>query len=90
MKTVAVGTNNEAKIAAVRAVLSEKEYRIVSLEVPSGVSAQPLSDEETRLGAIGRAKRALEAAEADIGIGLEGGVTKIDGQWWLCNWGVAR
>ncbi|MED3669059.1 DUF84 family protein, partial [Geobacillus kaustophilus] len=88
MKTVAVGTNNEAKIAAVRAVLSEKEYRIVSLEVPSGVSAQPLSDEETRLGAIGRAKRALEAAEADIGIGLEGGVTKIDGQWWLCNWGA--
>ncbi|ASS98504.1 MULTISPECIES: DUF84 family protein [Geobacillus] len=88
MKIVAVGTNNEAKIAAVRAVLSETEYRIVSLEVPSGVSAQPLSDEETRLGAIGRAKRVLEAAKADIGIGLEGGVTKIDGQWWLCNWGA--
>ncbi|MGZ0086767.1 DUF84 family protein [Caldibacillus thermoamylovorans] len=88
MKTIAVGTKNEAKIAAVRAVFGETGDRIIPLEVPSGVSRQPLSDEETRRGAIERAKRALEAIEADIGIGLEGGVMNIDGQWWLCNWGA--
>ncbi|MFC0298757.1 DUF84 family protein [Geobacillus jurassicus] len=87
MKTIAVGTKNEAKVAAVRSVFGE-DCRLVALDVPSGVSAQPLSDEETRLGAIQRAQRALEAAEADIGIGLEGGVMKIDGRWWLCNWGA--
>ncbi|ABO68069.1 MULTISPECIES: DUF84 family protein [Geobacillus] len=88
MKTIAVGTKNEAKVAAVRAVFGGSQWRIVPIDVPSGVSAQPLSDEETRRGAIQRAKRALEAAEAEIGIGLEGGVMNMDGQWWLCNWGA--
>ncbi|ATA61032.1 NTPase [Geobacillus stearothermophilus] len=88
MKTVAVGTKNEAKVAAVRAVFAAPSWRLVPLDVPSGVSVQPLSDEETRLGAMNRAKRALDAAGAEIGIGLEGGVMRIDGQWWLCNWGA--
>ncbi|MED4360709.1 DUF84 family protein, partial [Geobacillus stearothermophilus] len=58
MKTVAVGTKNEAKVAAVRAVFAAPSWRLVPLDVPSGVSVQPLSDEETRLGAMNRAKRA--------------------------------
>ena len=52
-----------------------KDAEITSLSVPSGVSAQPFSDEETMQGAINRAKRALEEG-APIGIGLEGGVMK--------------
>ncbi|OAT74194.1 DUF84 family protein [Parageobacillus thermoglucosidasius] len=88
MKIVAIGTTNQAKIAAVKAIFSSGQYALVPTNVPSDVSAQPLSDRETRQGAMNRAKHALEKENADIGIGLEGGVMEIDGELWLCNWGA--
>lgn len=80
MKIVAIGTTNQAKIAAVKAIFSSEQYALVPTNVPSDVSAQPLSDRETRQGAMNRAKHALEKENADIGIGLEGGVMEIDGE----------
>jgi inosine/xanthosine triphosphatase len=88
LKIVAIGTTNQAKIAAVKAIFSSEQYALVPTNVPSNVSAQPLSDHETRQGAINRAKHALQKENADIGIGLEGGVMEIDGELWLCNWGA--
>ncbi len=75
-RLVAVGSTNPAKIEAVRAAMRRLApgAAVVAFDVPSGVSVQPWGDDETRLGAVGRARAALAAGNADYGIGLEGGV----------------
>ncbi|MFK3938285.1 DUF84 family protein [Alkalihalobacillus sp. NPDC078783] len=86
---VAIGTKNPAKVHAVKETLLSEPITFVSVEVPSGVSCQPFSDDETRLGALNRAKAALVDTDADLAIGLEGGVSETDtGALMLCNWGV--
>ena len=82
---VVVGSKNKTKVGAVEKVWKDAE--ITSISVPSGVSAQPFSDEETMQGAINRAKRALEEGSS-IGIGLEGGVMKTEHGLFMCNWGA--
>ncbi len=50
------------------------------VSVPSNVSDQPMSSEETLTGAENRAKNAkTEAPESDYWVGIEGGIEKIDG-----------
>ncbi|TLS39407.1 DUF84 family protein [Pseudalkalibacillus caeni] len=83
---VGIGSKNPVKVKAVEEVIDDG--KAVSLNVPSGVSEQPFSDEETRLGAINRAKAVVERGKVEIGIGLEGGVEEIDGQFFVCNWGA--
>lgn len=83
---VVVGSKNKTKVGAVEKVWGDAT--ITSLSVPSGVAAQPFSDEETMQGAINRAKRALQEGEAQIGIGLEGGVMKTAHGLFMCNWGA--
>ena len=84
---IAVGTTNQAKVQAVKNVF-QYDYEIVNGKVPSGVSEQPFSDEETIQGAINRAKASIEKFSADLGIGLEGGVTETSFGLMLCNWAV--
>lgn len=74
---VAVGSKNSTKIRPVKKVFSYyfDEVIVVSSEVPSGVSDQPLSEEEMYKGALNRAKRVLKKhPEADFGVGVEGGI----------------
>ncbi len=86
---VAIGTKNPTKVNAVnKAFSSFIEAEFISTNVPSNVSAQPLTDLETVTGAINRAKNALEAEGADLGVGLEGGLIKTDYGFFLCNWGA--
>ncbi|MEM0363079.1 MAG: DUF84 family protein [Sulfolobaceae archaeon] len=75
---VAVGTKNQVKISAVKEALDilKLKYDLVSVEVDSGVSAQPFCD-ETYVGARNRAYNALKAVNADIGIGIEGGICYV-------------
>ncbi|KSU83614.1 inosine/xanthosine triphosphatase [Fictibacillus enclensis] len=80
----AIGSANPAKVKAVEQMIKEP---VQPLDVPSGVSPQPLSDEETRLGAVNRAKACVEKG-AELGFGLEGGVTDMEGTLYLCNWGA--
>jgi len=54
--------------------------------VDSGVSEQPMTDAETRKGARNRAKRALDAGDYDLGVGLEGGVASLDDDLLLTMW----
>lgn len=84
-----VASNNPAKIKAVSSVLTELglAFDLQPTETDSGVAAQPFSLEETRLGAINRAQRALGTGE-DFAIGLEGGVYELNGVLYLCNWGA--
>lgn len=75
---VAVGSTNPVKKRAVEGVVTEFDGSVVAVAVDSGVSEQPSSVEETVAGAKNRARRALEATDADYGVGLEGGVTRFE------------
>lgn len=87
---VAIGTKNKAKIKSVENILSEifDEPIFESFNVNSEVSEQPFSEEETRQGAINRAKNALKRSNADLSFGLEGGVKEIDNKLYCINWGA--
>ena len=82
-----LGSENQAKKrAVVRIVENYMENSTVSTaSVASGVSAQPMSEEETRQGAI---NRSVIAAKDAYGIGLEGGVHMVADTMYLCNWGA--
>lgn len=74
---IAVGSTNPVKVMAVRNVARRvwPLVEVVSLEVASGVSVMPLSDAESVSGARNRAVAAQQQTGADLGIGLEGGVS---------------
>lgn len=76
-----VGTQNEAKLLAVKEVIEDysflKEAEIVGQEVASGVSDQPKSMKETVLGAKNRAKIVWQ--KSGLGIGLESGLIEVPG-----------
>ncbi len=94
--SIVVGSSNPVKLAAVRAVLvrlaglsSGAAYDIQALEVESGVPDQPIGDDETQCGARNRALAALQASDAELAVGLEGGVIVIDGgHMRTCAWAV--
>jgi inosine/xanthosine triphosphatase len=46
--------------------------------VPSGIPVQPLSATETERGARNRAQNAFEATDADLAIGMEGGLEPVE------------
>mmetsp|Transcript_468 Transcript_468/g.587 ORF Transcript_468/g.587 Transcript_468/m.587 type:complete len:243 (-) Transcript_468:66-794(-) len=85
---VAVGSGNPCKIDAVRSAFEETfssspvavDVVVTSHNVESGVSNQPIGDDETKLGAMNRARAAWALAEKegcqtpDFAVGLEGGV----------------
>jgi inosine/xanthosine triphosphatase len=94
-----VGSRNPVKVGAVQAVMQRVAAQglmpgvtaatVQGLEVASGVSDQPVGDEETRQGALSRANAALQAAPgADFGVGLEGGILKLEGDIFTCAWCV--
>jgi len=78
---IAVGSGNPVKRRAVEtAVASTVEApEVVTESVDSGVSEQPYGQSETITGAETRARNALAAGAYDLGVGLEGGVARIDG-----------
>ena len=83
---IVLGSKNKAKQQAVINVF--KDDMIYTIDAPSDVSAQPLSDQETLTGAINRSIYARNTLEHGIGIGLEGGVMEIGDQLFLTNWGA--
>ncbi|HEY3366901.1 MAG TPA: inosine/xanthosine triphosphatase [Symbiobacteriaceae bacterium] len=85
MRLAAVGSTNPVKVGAARRIFAEcfPDVEVVAVDVPSGVSAQPVGDEETMQGAVARAKAAKAAAGAEFGIGLEGGVTFQGDECWM-------
>jgi non-canonical (house-cleaning) NTP pyrophosphatase len=98
---VRVGSANQTKINATRECFElvlklcrELELHVEGVNVPSGVSPQPLSDQETYNGAMQRALNALGTyphCEADalyLGVGLEGGLCAAHGQGFLTSWAV--
>jgi inosine/xanthosine triphosphatase len=85
---IAVGSTNPVKIAAVQVVTARAfpTATVISLSVDSGVSEQPWGDTETRQGALNRAQAALAATDADLGVGLEGGLVETELGLMTCAW----
>src|SRR3989344_1705067 len=93
MKKIVVGSENPAKIAAVKAgfeaMFPGEAFEIRGVSVASGVADQPMSRQETMLGAMSRAQRALEAvSDAEYAIGLEGGAEELGGKLGAFAWTV--
>ncbi|MGV3488997.1 MAG: DUF84 family protein [Tuberibacillus sp.] len=88
MLKVGVGSKNPAKLKAISRLCEPMGWEVLAVDAPSGVSAMPMSDQETKLGAVHRSQAVLNLSDANIGIGLEGGVMDIEGDMYLCNWGA--
>lgn len=81
---VAVGSDNPTKIAPVKSVFRHyfRDVTVIGVPIPSGVSEQPLDEDETYSGALTRAKKAIESInDADYGVGIEGGLEKYNYGW---------
>ncbi|MFJ7953153.1 DUF84 family protein [Lysinibacillus sp. NPDC096418] len=87
---IAIGTTNKAKIGAVEVIAKQffEQAKFTYYKAPSGVSEQPMTTEETRQGAINRAKNTLAVTDATLSFGLEGGVMEIEDNMYVCNWGA--
>ncbi len=90
VRRVAVGSVNAVKVNAVCAVLARiaPHATVESIAVRSGVADQPFGDAETIRGARARAEAARRACDADLGVGLEGGVVDDAGAMRTCAWAV--
>ncbi|MBH0157880.1 DUF84 family protein [Fictibacillus sp. 5RED26] len=85
---IGIGSSNPAKIKAAHPFITHfEDAELVSYASDSLVAAQPFSDEETKIGAINRARDCVKQG-ADIGIGFEGGVMEMEDGMYLCNWGA--
>ncbi|EPZ45647.1 inosine/xanthosine triphosphatase [Alicyclobacillus acidoterrestris] len=88
MMNVLVGSRNPAKIDAVALAFEALgiSVQVRGETVPSDVSEQPFSNDETMKGAVNRARHAIALASADYAVGLEGGVEEGPYGLLLCNW----
>jgi len=75
---VAVGSQNPVKLAATESAVPF-DATVTAVRVESGVSEQPRGHAETITGATNRATAARETADADLGVGIEGGVSSTEG-----------
>jgi inosine/xanthosine triphosphatase len=81
---VIVGSLNNVKVRAIKSCFISDD--VIGMDAKSLVSAQPIGDEETMLGAINRAKEAKK--QGDIGIGLEGGVVNTPYGMFVISYGA--
>lgn len=78
LKKIVIASLNPVKIACIRQafkkVFPEVKFEFQSVQAPSGVPDQPMSDEETLLGALNRISYIQKNTEADFWVGIEGGI----------------
>jgi inosine/xanthosine triphosphatase len=89
LRRVVVGSTNPVKVKAARAVLQRlsPDVKVIGHGVPSGVRDQPWGDDETIRGAVARARGACAVGDAELGVGIEGGVVAMaDGSVRTCAW----
>jgi inosine/xanthosine triphosphatase len=85
---IAVGSTNPVKLAAVRSVLAPlfPQADFIPVGVCSGVTVQPWGDDQTRTGALNRARNACAKLNATYGVGLEGGLDRTPAGIMTCAW----
>lgn len=92
---LAVASKNPVKLAAAQNGFAKmfplETFDVVGLSVPSLVRDQPLSDEETYIGARNRAEAASrELPDADYWVGIEGGVELTHSEMEAFAWVVIK
>jgi inosine/xanthosine triphosphatase len=88
----AVGSRNPVKLGAAKRAFESAfpgtQVQVTGINCSSGVSHQPIGEEEIIKGARKRAQEALKKGKADYGVGLEGGIVKTRegyfNQAWAC------
>ncbi len=77
-KTVIVTSLNPAKVNAVQSAFeeafSEQEFEFVGVSVSSDVPDQPMSNEQTKAGALNRVRNAKAQHQGDYFVGVEAGI----------------
>ncbi|MGS0680232.1 inosine/xanthosine triphosphatase [Shewanella sp. 125m-7] len=80
--SIIVGSKNPVKVGAAQAALStlfpNSQIECQGVDAPSLVADQPMTEAETRLGAINRVKYCQDHYQADYYIAMEGGVDLFD------------
>jgi inosine/xanthosine triphosphatase len=94
MKIVIASTNPvkiQAAVNGFRRLFPSRELDTITVNVPSDVAQQPLSDEETLRGAFNRSTHAQAAyPNADYWIGIEGGIQPFGQEMMAFAWIVIR
>jgi non-canonical (house-cleaning) NTP pyrophosphatase len=85
MQKVYLGSINPVKLRAAQNILEPLGFTVEGVNSASGVSNQPLNDDETMRGAL---NRALSLPEGHFRIGLEAGIELHFDQMFLVNWGA--
>ncbi len=90
-----VSSQNPVKIRATELAFTEafpqENFTFQGISVPSGVSDQPMTEEETLLGARNRVQAAREKhPEADYWIGIEGGLHPMETGLQAMAWVVVQ
>lgn len=90
---IVVASLNPVKIECVRRgfekMFPDQQLEIIRVNVPSGVSKQPLTSAETLQGALNRAKNAqAEVPLADYWAGVEGGIEDVSREMSVFAWVV--
>lgn len=85
---IAIGSTSPVKLQAITNVFLRAwpKVKFQNIKVSSVVCDQPIGEQETIKGAVHRAKTAQKKVQADFGVGIEGGVIKIEGQWYTQAW----
>jgi len=85
---IAIASKNPIKIRATEIVMKKiyDDFEIIPIQIESNVSHTPLTDGECLEGAMHRAKEAIKKTNADLGIGMEGGIAKRVSKHFLVGW----
>lgn len=88
---VVVASRNPVKLDAVKEAFGVQfpsaTFDLLSVDVESGVSDQPGTDQETRQGARNRVFEARKMKpDADYWVGIEGGIESVDDQLMAFAW----
>lgn len=95
-KEVVIASKNPVKIEATKIgfekMFPDLEFMFRGESIPSGVSDQPMSNEETFTGANSRVQNAAqEIPDADYWVGIEGGLEKRkDGEMGAFAWIIIK
>ncbi|SEG24935.1 inosine/xanthosine triphosphatase [Algoriphagus boritolerans] len=87
---VLVGSKNPVKISCTEDAFTRafnKSFLVEGINAASGVSAQPMGDQETLLGAKNRARNSREVfPEANYWVGIEGGLDEDEAGMFAFAW----
>jgi inosine/xanthosine triphosphatase len=95
MKKIIVASKNPVKINSILnafvKIFPDEKFEVEGVSVPSGVSDQPMGEDETIKGATTRVANAQKLyPDADYWAGLEGGIVKSDFGLMTFGWIVVK